>query len=387
MGMFCGDGSCGTYDCPSGRKTSWAISNADVSMLLKYRKLCSEVYSEYTWVIMDTIDSSSVYKLVPTCGGILKLSVRYRSMMYKKQAKVIPHHIMNSNLETRRAFWNGLYDADGDKSCNSGRIDQKNQISIASFALLASSLGYSISFNTREDKPNIFRLNVTKAKQRKNTFAIKKKHYIEYTGYVYDLTTDNHHFQAGPGNMIVHNTDSCLVTNDNLSKNEMIDLSSRICVEITAQLPPPMALMFESYCNKALLFTKKRYVLVNDAKITYKGVMTARRDYCKYAKDLYKNIIEMIATGKKTDQILSYLDMHILRLVSGKCDMSDLVITKSLARDIRSYKVNQPHVVLARRLALETGIEVPAGTRLEYVFVKNGASLAEKMRTVEEVRS
>ena len=26
---------------------------------------------------------------------------------------------------------------------------------------------------------------------------------IEYTGYVYDLTTDNHHFAAGIGNMIV----------------------------------------------------------------------------------------------------------------------------------------------------------------------------------------
>jgi DNA polymerase elongation subunit (family B) len=31
---------------------------------------------------------------------------------------------------------------------------------------------------------------------------------IKYDGYVYDLTTENHHFAAGVGNMIVHNTDS-----------------------------------------------------------------------------------------------------------------------------------------------------------------------------------
>jgi hypothetical protein len=30
---------------------------------------------------------------------------------------------------------------------------------------------------------------------------------IDYEGYVYDLTTENHHFAAGVGEMIVHNTD------------------------------------------------------------------------------------------------------------------------------------------------------------------------------------
>jgi hypothetical protein len=42
----------------------------------------------------------------------------------------------------------------------------------------------------------------------KNPIAIKKMEYINYSGYVYDLTTDNHHFAAGIGSMIVHNTDS-----------------------------------------------------------------------------------------------------------------------------------------------------------------------------------
>ena len=30
-------------------------------------------------------------------------------------------------------------------------------------------------------------------------------------GFVYDLTTENHHFQAGTGNIVVHNTDSVFV--------------------------------------------------------------------------------------------------------------------------------------------------------------------------------
>ena len=37
-------------------------------------------------------------------------------------------------------------------------------------------------------------------------------HPIPYEGYVYDLTTENHHFSAGIGNMVVHNTDSVFFT-------------------------------------------------------------------------------------------------------------------------------------------------------------------------------
>ena len=36
--------------------------------------------------------------------------------------------------------------------------------------------------------------------------------YSIHSEYVYDLTTENHHFAAGIGNMIVHNTDSVFFT-------------------------------------------------------------------------------------------------------------------------------------------------------------------------------
>ena len=95
------------------------------------------------------------------------MSMRYRSMIYKKKEKVVPEEILNSSDEVRKSFWDGLYDADGDREYN--RIDQKHQVSIASFAVLASSLGYSISLNTRDDKPNVFRLTATRGKTKKRS--------------------------------------------------------------------------------------------------------------------------------------------------------------------------------------------------------------------------
>jgi DNA polymerase elongation subunit (family B) len=376
LGMFCGDGSTGTYDCSSGRKTSWAINNANIVLLLKYKYLCEHVYHNYTWIILDTIESSNVYKLVPK-GNVAILSMYYRLTIYNNHEKIVPHKIINSSKETRQAFWDGLYDADGDKAGQ--RIDQKNQVSIASFAILASSLGYNISLNTRLDKPDIFRLTITKYKQRKDPFVVKKKYEIEYAGYVYDLTTENNRFQAGPGNMIVHNTDSCMLWHDSDDRNEILTLGKQICDDVTAALPKPMALKFESYCEKIMLLTKKRYVLVSDGKVSYKGVMNARRDYCKYAKDTYSGVIQLVATGKKED-ILDYIDTKIVQLLSGACDISDLIVTKSIGRKLSTYKVNQPHVVLARRLSEKAGVDIPAGTRLEYVFTKTG-----RMSTISEV--
>lgn len=247
--------------------------------------------------------------------------------------------ILNSSIEARQAFWDAQHQ------------HPQHQVTIAFFALLASSLGY----------------NTTDGCAVKNIC-----NNIEYTGYVYDATTDNGHFQAGPGRMIVHNTDSCMLWHDDKDKKTCrIHVAKRICDEITASLPDPMALQFEAYCDKVILLTKKRYILIKDDHVSYKGVMNARRDYCKYAKDTYSKTLELVAKGTDHDEISNYVDMRILRLLYGKVETSELVVTKSINKKLSAYKVNQPHVVLAKRLVTKTGIDIPAGTRLDYIYVKD----------------
>ena len=211
-GFFFGDGSCGKYNCNSGVKASWALNNKNLDMLNYYMELCRKVYSEFEWTIYDTVKSSNVYKLSfngKNYGEKSKFIEKYRNNTYNKNAKIIPEFILNNSYDIRKAFWDGLYDADGDKDNNGYiRIDQKNQISAAYISLLANSIGFKTSINTRSDKINIYRITCTKSNFRKNPDAIKKINIIEYNDYVYDLTTENHHFAAGVGNMIVHNTDS-----------------------------------------------------------------------------------------------------------------------------------------------------------------------------------
>ena len=286
----------------------------------------------------------------------------------ERTEQIVLHEILNSNLEVRQAFWNGFYDSDK-------VIYRKHQVTIASFAMIASSLGYGTSLNTKLD---IYILTVTKAAPRTPAMAVLKKQEIEYTGYVYDITTSNHHFQAGPGNMIVHNTDSCMLWHNDCENH--VKLAKSICNDVTASLPAPMALKFETYCDKVILLTKKRYILVSGSGVSYKGVMNARRDYCAYAKKTYSEIMELIAKDVKKSDIVEFIDKKIFLLLSGKVPTQDLIVTKSLARKLSTYKVNQPHVVMARRLVEKNGIDIPAGTRLEYIFVKGDI----KMVTPEE---
>ena len=153
-------------------------------------------------------------------------------MYTNDKEKKIPEEILNNTYDIRYNFWIGLYDADGFKT-NNGEfskqwtkdglfnntfieekikcgqsIDQKGYVSSLSIYTLAKSLGYKVSLNTRKDKLDIFRIRVSKH-LRKNENIIKKiELWSKPEEYVYDLTTDNHHFHAGVGSIIVHNTDS-----------------------------------------------------------------------------------------------------------------------------------------------------------------------------------
>ena len=110
LGFFFGDGSCGDYNCESGKKASWGLNNASLLLLESYQVLCQNVYPEFTWVIMDTIESSGVYKLVPKCnneyGKIANFVRMYRKNMYyeNSKSKIIPDFILNASEDIKIAF-------------------------------------------------------------------------------------------------------------------------------------------------------------------------------------------------------------------------------------------------------------------------------------------
>jgi DNA polymerase elongation subunit (family B) len=394
MGFFFGDGSCGMYNCASGKKKSWALNNASLDIINKYVTLCSISYPNFKWKYLNTIDSSGVYKIVPstdTYGDIARFVEKYRKLMYNNKAKVIPQEILFNTEEIRIAFWNGMYDADGDKDANGYiRIDQKNQISAANICWLAQSLGWKTSLNTRTDKENIYRVTMTKLLQRKPATEVKKIHEISYPSeeFVYDLTTENHHFAAGIGNMIVHNTDSVFFT-FNLATSDGTPIRGKDALEITIEfakevgnlatkfLKSPHAWVYEKTLMPFCLLSKKRYIgmLYEDKpekpKRKSMGIVLKRRDNAPIVKDIYGGVIDILMKEQNVETAIKFLKSSLQNLVEEKVPMDKLIITKSLRSGYKN-PAQIAHKVLADRMGKrDPGNKPSIGDRIPFVYIQN----------------
>ena len=142
-----------------------------------------------------------------------EIDEKYRNLFYDKdKKKKIPIEILNSPLNVKELFFKGYYDGDGCKYSldkNGSRFfDIDGKIGAHSMYYLCKSIGYDVSINIKESNLKVYTLTITKDHQQFDPYKIQKIIDLGKTEqYVYDLETENHHFQAGVGQMIVHNTD------------------------------------------------------------------------------------------------------------------------------------------------------------------------------------
>jgi DNA polymerase delta subunit 1 len=384
LGMFVGDGSCGLYDCPSGRKASWAINNQDLELLGKCKEYCEKVHPEYEFVIMDTLESSGVYKLSPRGGSIVNIVNMYRSMCYDNQAKKVPAKAFSAP----GAFLDGLWSSDGCRKDHDNvgchRIDTKNQVTAQWYFLLLRTLGYKVSINTRSDKPNIFRITWTLGSHRKDPYIVKKVHLLHksWVGYVYDLETEAGTFQAGIGQLIVKNTDSVMVEFDVQGRKgqEAIDYSwvqgELAAEQCTKLFKAPNELELEKVYCPYFLYSKKRYAAKlyekkGDAvvmkKVDIKGLQVVRRDNCPYVRQVCKSVLDHILNGSDPMPAIQEAKEGARRLLAGEVSTDQLVMSKQLAAE---YKVKMAHVSVRDKIRERApGSEPKQGDRVQFVII------------------
>ena len=237
---------------------------------------------------------------------------------------------------------------------------------------------------------------------------IIEMHEIPYEGFVYDLTTENHHFAAGVGNLIVHNTDSVFFTfnlEDPATKEKIrgkpaleatIEIAQDVAQLCSQFLKPPMSLAYEKTLMPFILLSKKRYVGMlyeedpNKGKLKFMGLSLKRRDACDYLKDTYGGILNILmdaATSSNTiHHATEFLKNSLQNLIDGKVSMDKLAITKSLRSDYKNPQ-SIAHRVLADRIGhRDPGNKPKPGDRIKYLFITNPdkkALLGERVETPE----
>jgi len=404
MGMFMGDGSCGTYGSGSKKikstRSTWALNNKDFDMLQGYKTIGEELFPEMTFKILDTLKSSGVYKMSAACsqyGAVKRFVQVWRSLFYNdRKEKKVPGEIINAPTNIRRAFWEGLHDTDGTKDSREPEISQKGQEACAGIFYLLRSLGHKCVVDSREDKPNVFRLRA-RSKVRKKWTAVKKITEIPHEQHVYDLTTENHHFQAGIGDMIVHNTDSVMVLFHDAEATEagmrlswkLAEEAAKYVTNVTFKDHDTVELEAEKVYWPYLIFDrKKRYIgrtyLDPDKspKIDCKGVELVRRDNSEFLRDTYRRVVDgmmplegpALSKGEVLSVIRTEVKKSLDDLMADEIPLEKFLVTKSLKKTYKNP--NLPHVVLSKKTCqrIDDGeilCDPPRpGDRISYVVIE-----------------
>lgn len=352
QGFFVGDGSCGKYDCPSGIKYSWALNNADINILQKLLEWLTDIYTNHSFNILDTIGSSGVYKLVAI--GDIKFIVNEFNQFYSNRIKIVTNKILNSEIENQKWFFYGYYLADGYKCYNditkNIKLTAKNKLSASQYYLLGRNLGFEVSINDRTDKLNIFTLTFSK-KLRKNEKSIKKiRNLGKIDQYVYDLETEDGTFQAGVGQMIVKNTDSCYVifpepVDSDGTLTTLFKVAQKAAKDISKTFKKPIELEFEKFMFPLILSAKKKYLYVewtepehHNGEIETKGMELARRDNCQYVKDSLTAALQPIMFHNNIDEGKHQAEIHIDDLLNGNVPIKKLILSRNLKSEYKGYQ-------------------------------------------------
>lgn len=211
----------------------------------------------------------------------------------------------------------------------------------------------------------------------------------DYTGYVYDLTTKNHHFSAGIGTMVVHNTDSVFftfnltdpITNEKIVGKKALEITIEIAQDAAKLcskfLKPPMELSYEKTLMPFILLSKKRYVGMlyetnpNKGSLKYMGLSLKRRDSCDYLKDIYGGILNILIHENDIQKAIQFLDTCLETLIQGDVHMDKLAITKAL-RSFYKNPTQIAHSVLAERIGMrDPGNKPKSGDRIKFVYIVN----------------
>jgi DNA polymerase elongation subunit (family B) len=206
-----------------------------------------------------------------------------------------------------------------------------------------------------------------------------------YHKWVYDLTTENHHFQAGPEGLIVHNTDSLFVAfhpkvdgkplTGREARVATIELTEEAGHFITKMLKAPHDFEFDKAFDPLLIFSKKRYAgnmyeeNADDYVHKYMGIALKRRDNAPMVKTIFGGAMKMLLDKRDVVGAYHFIQEKCMELIEGKMSLNQLMVTKSLRADYAD-PARIAHKVLADRITRRDPGNAPAaGDRIGYVYV------------------
>jgi len=214
--------------------------------------------------------------------------------------------------------------------------------------------------------------------------------------YVYDIETEDGTFQAGIGQMIVKNTDSCYVifpepVDADGTLTTLFKKAEFAAKEISKTFRKPIELEFEKFMFPLILVAKKRYMYVewtdpkqHNGEIEAKGVELVRRDNCPYVKETLDAVLTPIMFANNLEEGVEQAKKYIDSLLNGEVPIKKLIISKNLRNDYARPETIA-HYQLVEKMKLRDLNSAPKpGDRVPFVYVDIGDPKALSWKKVED---
>lgn len=194
------------------------------------------------------------------------------------------------------------------------------------------------------------------------TKQLVEQHYCITNGYENDAK------------VIYGDTDSVMVNFKVKSLEKSMQMGREAAEFISTNFIKPIKLEFEKVYYPYLLINKKRYAGLYYTrpdkydKMDCKGIETVRRDNCLLVVNVINTCLQKLLINRDPDGAVAFAKQVISNLLRNSIDISQLVITKELAK--ADYAGKQAHVELATKVAKRDPGNAPKlGDRIPYVII------------------
>jgi len=132
---------------------------------------------------------------------------------------------------------------------------------------------------------------------------------------------------------------------------------------------------------------KKRYALLDKrGELLIRGLETVRRDWCRLAKEVQRQVLEYVLKEKDVERAKAYIKEIVKKIKQKQVSLPELTLYEELTRPVESYKQLSPHVMAAKKIK-ESGGEVGEGMLIMFVITQGSGLISERAVPVELINS
>ena len=212
----------------------------------------------------------------------------------------------------------------------------------------------------------------------------------DHDGYVYDLSVaENENFVDGVGGIVLHNTDSVMVSvGTDISKADAIDQSFELEERINESYDEfareqlnaaehRFQIEFEKLYRRFFQAGKKKrysgHIIWKEGKdvddIDITGFEHQRSDVAPITKEVQQRVLEMVVTGEGTEAVKSYVHEVIEEFLDGEVDLEEIGIPGGIGKRLDNYATDTAQVRGAKYANLLLGTNFGRGSKPKRVYL------------------